>query len=230
MTVLGDGTVDAQTLNSGPLVGLSPREARFCREFVLTPDAPHEAYRRATEGMGVVRDMKEQHKRARKLLRTPKVRAAVKELLRIETAAVMATARRIIAELASLAFLDPAGFFNKEGVLLPIHEMSLAHRKAISSIEVVEDVRISTTKVKRTVKTGKIKFVDRLAALTKLATCLPELNPSLNDRLPAEEGDQDSVLKEFDFKQVSDEDLEVMADIMARAEVKEAEGDKDGMH
>lgn len=73
----------------------------------------------------------------------------------------------VIAELSMLTYLDPAECFAEDGSLLPVRNMPVHVRKAISSIEVEELFEGVGKNRKQVGWTKKIKFWDKNSALEK---------------------------------------------------------------
>jgi hypothetical protein len=75
----------------------------------------------------------------------------------------------VIAELAAIAFLDPAKFYDESGNLLPIHDMPEAARRAITGID-VEEIFAGKGEERRQIGVlRKIRFAGKQGALDLLA-------------------------------------------------------------
>lgn len=110
-----------------------------------------------------------------KLLRNPKIAAAIAEAMRERAKRTQIDIDRVLRELACVAFLDIGKAFTPEGALKPLDKMDENTRRAISGLEVaalIEDgERIGTLK--------KIKIADKIAALEKIARHLGMFNDKL---------------------------------------------------
>jgi len=96
----------------------------------------------------------------------------VVEYLKTKTAMVMEqfdiTEERLLQEVACSAFTDPKDFFDKEGALLPIHEMPEHARRALAGIEVNALFSGTGKNRARIGTTTKIKHNDKKASLELL--------------------------------------------------------------
>lgn len=128
-----------------------------------------------------------------RLLSDAMVRARVEHLSREALAGEAVTAMQIVQGFARVAALDPARAFGLDGNLLPIPEMPDDVRLAIAGMEVTVNAKGERTK--------KIKFNDRIAALTGLAKVLkldgdtPPPAGAVNESLAAEEARRTAVLE-----------------------------------
>jgi len=95
------------------------------------------------------------------LLRKPHICAEIKRLIAIREKALGVTDQRIIEELAICAFSDPRDYYDDEGELLPIQQLSEAAAKALSEFTVKEGKDSGTV--------TKIKINNKLKALETLA-------------------------------------------------------------
>ncbi|HUY27291.1 MAG TPA: terminase small subunit [Candidatus Binataceae bacterium] len=78
------------------------------------------------------------HREADRLLRMPHVQRAIREMHEDAIREGKITARRVLQELAAMAFLDPADMYDTRGNLLPIPEMPELVRRALVGFDVEE--------------------------------------------------------------------------------------------
>lgn len=71
-------------------------------------------------------------------LQKPEISAAITEAAARQLKRVQVEADFVLTELHGLANVDPAAAYNEDGSLKPIHDMPIAVRKAIASIDVEE--------------------------------------------------------------------------------------------
>lgn len=109
--------------------GLNPKQEKFCREYVVDLNARAAAiragYKESDAGPA-----------ACKLLKLPHVKALIAELKGKQFKRLELSADNVLQELSKVGFVDPAGLFNLDGVMLPVHEIPEDIRRAISSFEV----------------------------------------------------------------------------------------------
>jgi phage terminase small subunit len=120
-----------------------------------------------------------------RLLTYADVREAIEKAKVKRNQALEITAERVVQEMARLALVDIAQAYDKEGNLLPIHEIPEDTRRALSGVEVEEmwgwyeplgeeaRQRISTGRVR------KVKFNDKARSLELLAKHMGLLKDTL---------------------------------------------------
>ena len=74
---------------------------------------------------------------------------------------------KTLLELDAISFFDPSPLFDRKGNLLPLHKLPRDAYRAIESFEIEHSVKGG-----RKVRTERVKFIDRVAALDRLAKCL----------------------------------------------------------
>lgn len=101
-------------------------------------------------------------------LTKPYIETAIRERREQLTAKQGVTQEKVIKEYARIAFLDPSEFFNSEGKLIPLHELS---KDVVATIAGMDHVisRIGTGDDSEIEHTKKIKICDKLKALDSLA-------------------------------------------------------------
>jgi len=109
-----------------------PRVRAFVREFLANGGKKRDA------ALAAGYAPKGAHVQANRLLRRPAIIAAIQDEEDARDVAERVTAAKVIRELSRVAFLDPAEFFNPDGSLKPIHEMSRDARAAIAGLDVTE--------------------------------------------------------------------------------------------
>lgn len=108
-----------------------------------------------------------------RLLRNARVRAAVEQFLADREQESAVTVERLEQELARICFLDPAQAFDKDGQVLPIHEMPEDVRRALPGFDVEQqwdlvDDELSPARRKMRVRTGqiiKLRFPSKTEAI-----------------------------------------------------------------
>ncbi|MDH4230287.1 MAG: terminase small subunit [Nitrospirota bacterium] len=107
---------------------LTDKERAFVREYPLDCNATKAAIRAGYAESGARTE-------GSRLLDRPRVQTALKgEFDRLKSH-VQVTVERVVAELAHIAFVDPAGCYDQDGALLPISKMPEGIRRAVASIE-----------------------------------------------------------------------------------------------
>ena len=145
---------------------LTPRQQRFAAEYLVDLNATQAAQRAGYSERTA-------YAQGQRLLHEPVVSALISQLLDERSKRLEVTADRVVAELAKLAFADPRSLFDANGALLPIHLIPPEVAQAIATMEV-------TTDTGGTSKVTKIRFCDKVAALTLLARHLGMLNDKLS--------------------------------------------------
>jgi len=102
----------------------------------------------------------------KQLLRLPDVQSRIIELNEVQFAHVGVTAETVKAELARIAFASAADLFDKDGKLIPIHELPDDVAATITQID-VEIIRGKDGKPRMEIR--KVKRADKGAALSVLA-------------------------------------------------------------
>jgi phage terminase small subunit len=150
---------------------LTARQERFVHEYPKDCNGTQAAIRAgyAEKGADV---------QATRLLDDRRILRQLREVQGRVLRRVDVTSERVVREYAAIGFFDPAELFDDAGRLLPVGEMPLAARHAISGIEVEErcDGEGRPTGVLR-----KIRFAPKAPALNALALHLgiaraPECN------------------------------------------------------
>ena len=111
---------------------LTPKQDRFCREYMIDLNATQAAIRSGYSK----KTAKEQ---AYGLLTKLHIQQRVTELNRKRQEATGITAEKVLREAARIAFADVGEAFNDDGSLKLIHEIPKDIRRAMSSLEVVEN-------------------------------------------------------------------------------------------
>jgi phage terminase small subunit len=135
--------------------GLTENQEAFCVEVVKSPNGKMaEAYRKAFKAgnasAGTCAD------NASKLLDRPAIIARIADLRANAVRKTELSIDLVLEEMRCIAFLDPLTAYGADGNALPIHEMPESTRRAIRSIEVLQDGRVN------------IKFHDKVQALERL--------------------------------------------------------------
>lgn len=140
---------------------LTDKEKRFCDEYLIDLNATA-AYARAGytgKSNGVLRTG------AHKLLTKANIQVHIQELMQKRSNRVQIDQDRVVKELATVAFLDPARFYTLSGDLRNIKEMEEDVRRVIQSIESFEEWEGTGDDKHLVGHTKKLKFWDKLKAL-----------------------------------------------------------------
>lgn len=136
---------------------LTPKQAIFANEYVLHSNATRAAIAAGFAAASA-------HVRGARLLKTPKIAAAIGEIKALADRKFEVTIERTIGTLAKVAYHDLGEAFDEDGNLLPVHRMSEAIRVVIAGLDV--ETTDGPGRV-RTV-TQKVKISDRIRALELL--------------------------------------------------------------
>jgi phage terminase small subunit len=110
---------------------LTKRQELFVAEYLIDLNATRAAKRAGYSHAGA-------EVAGSKLLRNPKVSAAITEKHEQRLEKLEISADTVLQELAKLAFLDPGDFFEDDGSLKRIKDLDDNTRKAIAGLEVIE--------------------------------------------------------------------------------------------
>lgn len=165
---------------------LNARQRLFVAAYVADPNGKQAAIKAGYSAAGA-------EVTASKLLRVPKVKAAVDAALGRTEKAAEVERSEILRELKRIALADIGGAFDSEGRLLPIHQMPEEIRRTISGVEVDQLFDGEGPDKYQAGDTVKVKFWDKPKSLEllgkhlKLWTDKLDLNGRLTlDQLLAE--------------------------------------------
>jgi phage terminase small subunit len=119
-----------------PADNLTSRQRLFCLEYLANG---HNASKAAISAGYSARSAAQLGSTT---LRNHEVQAFLKSQLTPRVAKLELTAERLEAELARVAFFDPATMFDKDGRLLPVPEMLEDARRALRGFEVQEQTTL----------------------------------------------------------------------------------------
>ena len=164
---------------------LNDKQQAFCREYLADFNASA-AYIRA----GYAR--KGAGQSAGRLLKNTEIQKIIGELVEKAKTKVELTVERVLQELMSIAFLDPADLLNDDGSLKALSDMPEAARRAIGGLEVTTRFDGPRGAEKDSVEITKVKIIDKTRTLEQLAKYLKmyadmevNINLGLSDRLAA---------------------------------------------
>lgn len=143
---------------------MKPKRAAFCLEYLKDHNAAAAA-RRA--GYSV----KTSDRAGHELLSFPEVRARIAELEKEQVQRVKVEADRLLLELLRIATSDVGEMYDREGKLLPLHEMPEGARRAIGGVETEEKVvgdGEDGEDLATAVRVKKVKLIDKVRALELL--------------------------------------------------------------
>lgn len=153
---------------AGPL---SDADRAFVDAYLLDPNAT-KAYRAVHPGVTYSTARSQGHR----LMTRPDIAAEIRAGRRAQRHHAGIHARRVVAELARIAFADVIDLVDADGNLLPLSKVPPGCRAAIRSVTVkrVSCRPVGTGTGRRTVTTDLIviRLHDKLAALTRLARYL----------------------------------------------------------
>lgn len=101
------------------------------------------------------------------LLKDPEIRKAIMEKEQELLKKYDMTADSVMKELASLVHFDVRKLYNEDGTLKAIHELDDATARALSSIQVVEEVDTDGDEKNTTTVTKTFKVFDKNSAIEK---------------------------------------------------------------
>ena len=144
---------------------LRPAWITFCQEYAVNSNGSR-SYKAAYK---TVKKDSTAEVNASKLLRNAKVVAYI-DALKADTAAKLeVTAERVLAEYAKMAFVNPQDFYDENGSLRPIHELSKDTAAAIAGMDVKE---FTDKEGNSTFKLHKIKIADKKGNLDSIGKYL----------------------------------------------------------
>lgn len=136
-------------------------------EFLLSPVAGQAYVRAGYSPVGADQS-------ASKLLRNPKIAAAIAEGQAKQIAGVDVTRERIVKELASVGFLDTRSFYLPDGSIKPVCDWSPEQGAAIGSMEVI--IKNAAAGDGVTDRVLKFRAWDKTKALDSLAKIMGYLD------------------------------------------------------
>lgn len=138
--------------------GLTDKQERFCREYLIDLNATQAAIRAGYSARGA-------SVQGSTLLGNPKVQGRLHELQGERNERLEWDADRVLRELIDLAEFDLVDCFTEEGGLRAIHEIPALARKSITAIESVELFEMNRGNREQVGETKKLKLNDRRATL-----------------------------------------------------------------
>lgn len=155
---------------------LTPKQRRFVAEYLIDLNATQAAIRAGYSKRAAMKIGSEN-------LQKPDIAREIRRAMDERAARTGVTAERVLQELARIAFFDLRNAFNPDGTLKPINEMDDETAAAMASLDVTELLDgdgMPTGRLKR------IRFADKIGALTLLARHLGMLNDKLTLKGDAE--------------------------------------------
>jgi phage terminase small subunit len=141
-----------------------PRHEVFCREFAIFRNGTR-AYMKAFPRASV----KTAGANAHELLKKTEIKERVTAITADRLDALDVTHERIVQEVAKLAFLDPAEYYDESGCAKPIHEIDPFARAALESVKIKRlDVTPPDSMTKTFVTITEIKHANKKGALELL--------------------------------------------------------------
>ena len=145
---------------------LTARQLRFVEELQVDCNASAAA-RRAGYSNATA------YSAGQRLLKNVEVAAAIEEARRKRSEQTGITAKRVLEEIAKIAFLDPRRLFDENGLPRPVGELDGDTAAAVAGLE----VSVTHNDDGSVTRIAKIKLADKLAALEKLGRHLGIFDP-----------------------------------------------------
>jgi len=154
----------------------TPQQEQFCHEYIIDFIAGKAAERAKYSPVTA-------YAVGSRLLKTDKIKVMVDELLekKRKDRLNMVTEKRVKAELACLAFVDPLQLFDDAGDLKPLKDIPEDIRRAITSVDILTSTDKFTGK-KTTLK--KIKLANKEHTLELMARILGMIKTKFEDVTP----------------------------------------------
>jgi len=133
---------------------LTPKQKRFVQEYAIDFNGAQAAIRAGYSE-------KSAREIASEMLTKPNIKAAVDEATKNITKRAEIDQDRVLKEISHYAFLDPGEAFDEQGGLLNVKDMPEHVRRAVASIEVLEEFDGHGKDRKFIGYTKKIKFVPK---------------------------------------------------------------------
>jgi phage terminase small subunit len=143
-------------------MALTPKQQRFTEEYLLDLNATQAAIRAGYSP----RTANEQ---AARLLANVSVSEVIRQAMEARSKRTQITADRVIEELRRIAFLDPRGFYNTDGSLKKVSDLTEDQAAALSGIESLEYFEGHGPDRAQVGWTRKIKWWDKIDALKLIA-------------------------------------------------------------
>lgn len=141
--------------------GLTLRQELFCEEYIKDFHITNAALRAGYSE-------KSAHVEGFKLLKKPKIALRVEEAKQQRMQRVQVKADDILREILKIATCDIAQAFDESGALKPIHEIPEEVRRAMSSVEILEQHEGTGKNRVYVGDVKKIRFWDKVKALELL--------------------------------------------------------------
>lgn len=146
-----------------PKLSLNPKQRAFCLQYLVDFNATQSAIRAGYS-------KKTAYSIGWELLKKPEIQDFINKTKERTSNKLEITRERTMREIGRIAFQDSKQFFDSEGNILPIHEMSDDAAACIAGFEVEELFDNLMSKIK--VRTGtlkKLRRYDKTKALEMLA-------------------------------------------------------------
>lgn len=135
-------------------MALNQKQKRFAQEYVIDFNATKAAQRAGYSERTA-------YSQGQRLLKHVEIQQKIQENIQKIANSTQITAERVLNELAKLAFYNPKDFYNSDGSLKDISDLTDEQAACINGLEIVDIP-------KRVAKLKKIKIADKNAALDKL--------------------------------------------------------------
>lgn len=136
---------------------LTPKQEMFCKEYLVDLNATQAAKR-----AGYSEDTA--NKNAARLMVNEGIAQRIQELMNERAAEVGVTAAKILKRLDSIGDVDLGRAYDKNGNLLPIHEIPEDVRRCISGIKVFEEFEGFGKERVKIGEVREVKFWDKIKA------------------------------------------------------------------
>lgn len=167
---------------SGKIGKLTPKQAKFVEEYLLDLNATQAAIRAGYKPS-----------QARFIgcenLTKPNIAEAIQTQMEARSQRTEISQDRVLQEYAKLAFLDPRRFYDEDGSLIPIHELSEDVAAALAGMDVsTERVGKDKDGLPEFATVRKIRLSDKKGALDSVARHLGMFNDKVKQEISGVNG------------------------------------------
>lgn len=148
--------------------GLTLKQQKFCDLYRASDDPELRGNAKHCYMAAYGANEKSAEHNGPRLLKNPSVEAYLNSKRDKAMRAADITQERILEEVACMAFLDPAAFYDDYGNLVPVHNMPEHARRALTGLESFEEYEGTGKDRVATGMTRKIKYADKKGSLELL--------------------------------------------------------------
>lgn len=136
---------------------LTPKQKMFCREYLVDLNGTQAAIRAGYS-------KKTANEQAARLLANVSVQHVIQGLMDKRSDSIEITAAKVLKRIDAIADFDIGKLYDKNGRLLPVHEMPEEARRVVASIDVFEEFEGVGRERVQIGETKKVKLYDKLKA------------------------------------------------------------------